>query len=94
MKHEGSLESTKDESSFLSAFQTSLVLHTSMNVQLTTEAIALWHFQRGSLNVEKKILEAFVSWQVGVHNGNMKHARAIEFDYANLLAVIKNLDLK
>ena len=25
---------------------------------------------------------------ISVHNGNMKHARAIEFDYTNLLAMI------
>ena len=28
---------------------------------------------------------------ISVHNGNMKHARAIEFDYTNLLATLKTL---
>ena len=52
MKHAGSLESTKDafrvargvdesNSSFLSALQTSQVLHISMNAQLTHEPIVL-----------------------------------------------------
>ena len=51
MKHTGSLESTKDawvsqgvaesNSSFLSALQTSQVLHISMNAQLMYETIIL-----------------------------------------------------
>ena len=32
------------------------------------------------------LLEAFVCCVISVHNGNMKDARAIEFDYTNLLA--------
>ena len=29
---------------------------------------------------------------ISVHNGNMKHAHATEFDYTNLLAVIMLID--
>ena len=35
------------------------------------------HFQRGSLNVVSRHLFADV---ISLHNGNMKHASAIEFD--------------
>ena len=45
MKHAGGLEGTKgaqeSNSSFLSALQTSQVLHISMNAQLTYEPIVL-----------------------------------------------------
>ena len=45
----------KSNSSFLSARQTSQVLHISMNAQLTHEPVVLYHFQRGSLNVSRGI---------------------------------------
>ena len=32
--------------------------------------------------------EAFFADVISVHNGNMKHARATEFDYTNLLAML------
>ena len=97
MKHARSLESTKrcvrvargvaeSNSSFLSALQTSQVLHISMNAQLTHEPIVLQHFQCGSLNVFQGIcLLTFSACTMGNY---MKHARATEFDYTNLLAML------
>ena len=52
-----------------------------MNAQLTHESIIV-HFQHRILNVN---LFADV---ITMHNGNMRHARAIEFDYTNLLATV------
>ena len=73
--------------SFLSALQTSQVLHISMNTQLTHESIVLKHFQCSSLNVFSRHL--FISIDViSMHNGNMKHAHATGFDYRNLLAML------
>ena len=77
-------KSFTSNSSFLSALQTFQVLHISMNAQLTHEPIVLQHFQHGSLNVFLRHLFADV---ISVHNGNMKHAQATEFDYTNLLAM-------
>ena len=57
-----------------SALQTSQVLHISMNAQMTHESIVLQHFQRGSLNMN------LFADLISVHNGNMKHDRAIESD--------------
>ena len=42
-------------------------------------------FQRGSLNVFSRHLFADV---ISVHNGNIQHARATEFDYTNLLDML------
>ena len=50
-----------------------------MNAQLTYEPIVLWHFQP-----DGKFFHAHES----VLNRNMKHARAIEFDETNLLAML------
>ena len=71
---------TSSKSSFLSALQTSQVLNISMNAQLTHESIVV-HFQHRILNVN---LFADV---ITMQNGNMRHARAIEFDYTNLPAM-------
>ena len=38
--------------------------------------------------MENFFLEGFVCDVMSVHNRNMKHARAIEFDYINLLAML------
>ena len=66
---------------FLSVLQTSQVLHISINAQLTHEPIVLKNFQCCSFkNVLSRHLFAEV---ICVHNGNMKHARAIEFDHTN-----------
>ena len=54
-------------SSFLSALQTSQVLHISMNAQMNAQII--FFFAR----------DLFAD-ATSVHNSNMKHARAIEFD--------------
>ena len=43
--------------------------------------------------MENFFLEGFVCWVMSVHNRNMKQARAIEFDYTNLLPVIINNDV-
>ena len=67
----------ESNSSFLSALQTSLVLHISMNAQLTYESIVLLHFQsQGKLFFSRDLFADIMS----VHNRNMKHAHAIEFD--------------
>ena len=67
----------KSNSSFLSALQTSLVLHISMNAQLRYESIVLLHFQSHGKFFFSRDLFADV---MSMHNGNMKHAHAIEFD--------------
>ena len=72
-------------SSFLSALQTSQVLPISINAQLTYEPIVLEHFQPYEKFFLSRDLFADVT---NVHNRNMKHARAIEFDYTNLLAML------
>ena len=72
-------------SSFLSALQTSQVLPISINAQLTYEPIVLEHFQPDEKFFLSRDLFADVT---NVHNRNMKHARAIEFDYTNLLAML------
>ena len=68
-------------SSFLSALQTSQVLHISMNAQMnaqiTYEPIVLQHFQQEETFFFARDLFADAT---SVHNRNMKHARAIEFD--------------
>ena len=59
-----------------------------MNAQLTHEPIfnCFITFSRDSLNVFLRPLFADV---IGMHNGNVsKHARVIEFDYTNLLAML------
>ena len=67
----------ESNSSFLSALQTSLALHISMNAQLTHESIVLLHFQSNGKFFFSRDLFADV---MSMHNGNMKHAHAIEFD--------------
>ena len=67
----------KSNSRFLSATQTSQVLHISTNAQLMHEPIVLVHFQPDG---KFFFLEGFVCDVMSVHNRNMKHARAIEFD--------------
>ena len=67
----------ESNSSFLSALQTSLVLHISMNAQLTYESIVLLHFQSNGKFFFSRDLFADV---MSMHNGNMKHTHAIEFD--------------
>ena len=72
-------------SSFLSALQTFHVLHISMNAQLTYEPIFLYHFQPdGNFFFSMDLFGDVMS----VHNRYMKHARAVEFDYTNLLAML------
>ena len=66
----------ESNSSFSSAFQTSQVLHISMNAQLTYEPIVLQHFQHDGKFFSSRDLFADV---MSAHNWNMKHARAIEF---------------
>ena len=75
----------ESNSSFLSALQTSLVLHISMNAQLTYESIVLLHFQFNGKFFFSRDLFADV---MSMHNRNMKHAHAIEFDWTNLLAML------
>ena len=58
-------------SSFLSATKTSQVLHTSMNAQLTHEPIVLY---------ENFFPRDLFDDVMSVHNRNMKHVCAIEFD--------------
>ena len=65
----------ESNSSFLSALQTSQVLHISMNAQLTYEPIVLLHFQRKSF-----FLRDLFANVMSVHNRNVKHAHTIEFD--------------
>ena len=72
-------------SSFLSALQTSQVLHISMNAKLTYEPTVLEHFQPDEKFFLSRDLFADVT---SVHNRNMKHSRAIEFDYTNLLTMV------
>ena len=67
----------ESNSSFLSALQTSLALHISMNAQLMHESIVLLHFQSNGKFFFSRDLFADV---MSMHNGNMKHAHAIEFD--------------
>ena len=67
------------------ALQTYRVLHISMIAQLTYELIALQRFQSDGKFFFSRDLFADV---MSVHNRNMKHARAIEFDYTNLLAML------
>ena len=67
-------------SSFLSALQTSQALPIS-----TYEPIVLEHFQPDEKFFLSRDLFADVT---NVHNRNMKHARTIEFDYKNLLAML------
>ena len=63
--------------SFLNVLQTSQVLNISMNAPLTYEPIVLQHFQPdGNFFLSRDLLADFMS----VHNRNMKHAHAIEFD--------------
>ena len=57
----------ESNSSFLSALQTSQVLHISMNAQMNAQIV--FFFAR----------DLFAD-ATSVHNSNMKHARAIEFD--------------
>ena len=64
-------------SSFLSALQTSQVLHISMNAQLMYEPIVLQHFQPDGKLFFLRDLFADV---MIMHNRNMKHTCAIEFD--------------
>ena len=71
MKHAGSLESTKDASSFLSALQTSHVLHISINAQLTYEPIVLNIFNPKENFFSRDLFADVMS----VQNRNMKHAR-------------------
>ena len=53
------------------------MLHILMNVQLTYEQIVLKHFQtNGNFFLSRDLFADVMS----VHNRNMKHARAIEFD--------------
>ena len=70
--------------SFLSALQASQVLLISMNAQLTYGPIVL-HFRPDRKFFFSRDLFADV---MSVHNRNMKHARAIKFDYTNLLAML------
>ena len=65
--------------------RTSQVLHISMNAQLTNEPIFFITFSTRWKIFFSRDLFADV---MNVHNRNMKHARAIEFDYANLLAML------
>ena len=67
----------KSNSSFLSALHTSQVLHILMNVQMTYEPIVLYHFQPNGKFFFLRDLFADI---MSVHNSNMKHACAIEFD--------------
>ena len=56
-----------------------------MNAQLTYEPIVLQHFQHdGKLFFLRDLFADVMS----MHNWNMKHARAIEFNYTNLLAML------
>ena len=66
------------------ALQTSRVLHISMNAQLTHEPIVLTFSTRWKF-FSLRDLFAYV---MSVHNRNKKHARAIEFDWTNLLAML------
>ena len=75
----------ESNSSFLSALQTSQVLHVSMNAQMTYEPLVLQHFQPDGNFFFSRDLFADV---MSVHNKNMKHARATEFDQTNLLAML------
>ena len=75
----------ESNSSSLSALQTSQVLHISMNAQLTYEPIVLQHFQPDGKFFFSRDMFADV---MSVHNRNMKHAREIEFDQTNLLAML------
>ena len=52
---------------------------------LTYEAIVLEHFRPAGKFFFSRDLFADV---MGVHNRNMKHVLAIEFDYTNLLAML------
>ena len=56
-----------------------------MNAQLMYKPIVLWHFQPDRKFVFSRDLFADI---MSVHIRNMKHARAIEFDYTNLLAML------
>ena len=56
-----------------------------MNAQLMYEPIVLYHFQPDGKFFFARDLFADV---MSVHNRNMKHARAIEFDETNLLAML------
>ena len=75
----------KSNSNFLSALQTSQVLHISMSTQLMYEPIVLEHFQPDGKFFFSRDLFADI---MSVHNRNMKHACIIELDYANLLAML------
>ena len=90
MKHAGSFERTKDfirvsrgvaesNSSFLSALQTSQVLHISINAQLTHNQLFY--------NIFNTVVRHLFADVISVHNTNVKHARATEFDYTDLLAM-------
>ena len=70
----------ESNSSLLSALPTSQVLHISMDAQLTHESIVLKHFQPNGKFVFSRDVFADV---MSVHNWNMNHTRAIEFDYTN-----------
>ena len=67
----------ESNSSFLSALQTSQVLHISMNTQMTYEPIVLKHFQPDGKFFFSRDLFADV---MSVHNRNIKHTCTIEFD--------------
>ena len=75
----------ESNSSFLSALQTSQVLHISMNTQLMYEPIVYNIFNlMENFFFSRDLFADFMS----VHNRNMKHACIIELDYANLLAML------
>ena len=73
----------ENNSSFLSALQTSLVLHISMNAQLTYEPIVLTFQPKGNFFP----LDLFAD-VMSVHNRNMKHARAVEFDQTTFTSYV------
>ena len=75
----------ESKSSFVSATQTSLVLHISTNARLTHEQLFYNIFNPMENFFFSRDMFADV---MSVHNRNMKHARAIEFDYTNLLAML------
>ena len=66
----------ESNSSFLSAPQTSQVLHILMNAQLTYEPIVLTFQPNGKFYFSRNLLADIMS----MHNRNMKHARTIGFD--------------
>ena len=80
-EHERCIRVARDvalsNSSFLGALQTSCVLHISMNAPMTYEPIVLQHFQPDG---KFFFLRDSFADIMSVHNRNMKHACAIEFD--------------